>query len=177
MNTELQHVRSDHIVKLSAKIAIQAHRSLHACELHAEKAVNSNRVKRCCLIGCDQESVESCNTHYFQGRHRVKNSFQSGKVHISQSLLSWGGDYAKVKYEGFYIIWIILVKKRSKLTFTLTKRLKTGTRSFGAAGVFNTELQADLKWLKLIFSAARMGTVKNNLLSKYLLCVDVSKID
>lgn len=85
MNTELQHVRSDRIVKLSATIAIQAHRPLHACELHAEKAVNSNRVKRCCLIGCDQDlSVESCNTHYFQGRHRVKNSFQSGKVHISQ---------------------------------------------------------------------------------------------
>lgn len=115
MNTELQHMRSDSIVKLSATIAIQAHRSLNACELHAEKAVNSNRTKRCCLIGCDQDlSVESCITHYFQGRYRVKNSFQSGKVHISQSLLPRGVDYAKVKYEGFYIIWIILLKKRKK---------------------------------------------------------------
>lgn len=177
MNTGLQLVRSDRIVKLSATIAIQAHRSLHACELHAEKAVNSNRVKLCCVIGCDWDlSVENCITHYFQGRHRVKNWFQSGKVHVSQCLLSWGFYYAKVKYEEFYIIWIILVKKRSKLTFTLTKRLKTGTRSFRAAGVFNTELQADLKWLKLIFSAARMGTVKNDLISN-ICFVDVSKTD
>lgn len=55
----------------------------------------------------------------------------------------------------------------------MTKRLKTGTRSFGAAGVFNTELQADLKWLKLMFSAARMGTVKNNLIIKYMLPEDI----
>lgn len=87
---------------LSVAIVIQACQlpQLVSSKLCIEKAVNSDCIKRCCVICRDRDprasGGESCIVQYFQGRHWVKNLFQRKKIHGSEV------SYAQVGYRGFY---------------------------------------------------------------------------